>query len=201
MPAKGVRTVTDTDKPLLDRLFEEEERRSFMKKSAATAASVGLVGSGVATADGASESLQDGEGKALLFVDGFNPEGRFVFVSGVTNWVPNYGDVRDSWFSDYNTRMIRWLNSDEIVPMFVAQDVDVGEYDDDLGFVPDADDDPNQPQVYEVDRQWEPFGDNPRLVTVNFEPLDEDTEDQLLGTDDWWVSDEQASTPTTNGGN
>lgn len=34
--------------------------------------------------------------KALIFVSNFHPRGEFAIVSGVTEWVPNYGDVRDS---------------------------------------------------------------------------------------------------------
>jgi hypothetical protein len=46
--------------------------------------------------------------------------------------------------------MIRWLNTNQTVPLFVAQGANVGEYDEELGFVVDVDDDPNQPQLFEM---------------------------------------------------
>jgi hypothetical protein len=112
---------------------------------------------------------------------------------------PNYGDVRDSFFSDYNTYQIRWLNTDEVVPLFVAQDAPIGQYDEELGFITDEDDDPNQPQVYEMDREYTPFGDNERLITVNASPVSEDEEDAILDNQDWWQPVEEGngtSTPT-----
>lgn len=191
----------------------ESTRRSFLKKSAAATMGAGLVGSGLGTV--AAQDGDVGEGwKALIFTNNFHPQARFTFVSGVTEWVPNYGDVQDSWFSNYNTRMIRWLNTGEVVPLFVAQDANVGEYDEDLGFVPDADDDPNQPQLYEVNQEWTPFGDNPRLVTLNVSPVSEEDEDSILEDEDWWqdagaeagtntttANETTAGTNTTEGGN
>lgn len=176
----------------IQRLLGDETRRSFLKKSAAATVAASAVGSGVGAAQVGD---LDDEWKALIFADNFHPEARFTFVSGVVEWTPNYGDVSDSWFTDYDTRMIRWLNTDETVPLFVAQGANVGEYDDDLGFVTDADDQ-NQPQLFEMNREWTPFGDNPRLVTVNAGPVDEETEDRILENDDWWQTDGGDGTTT-----
>lgn len=166
----------------------DDSRRSFMKKGALASGALALGASGVATAqddDGGVGDLDDAW-KALIQVSNFRPNARFTFVSGVVDWVPNYGDVRDSWFSDYNTYQIRWLNTDEVVPLYVAQDANIGEYDEELGYIPDANDDQNQPQLFEMNREWTPFGDNNTLITVNASPVGEEEEDQILDTQDWW---------------
>ncbi|USZ69583.1 twin-arginine translocation signal domain-containing protein [Halorussus salilacus] len=171
------------DNDTRQRLVDDETRRSFLKKSAVATVGASALGTGV----GAAQDLDlDDNWKALIFVDNFHPQARFTFVSDVVEWTPNYGDVNDSWFSDYNTRMIRWLNTDETVPLFVAEDAEIGEYDGDLGFVTDADDDSDQPQLFEMEREWTPFGDNPRLTEVEASPVPEDEEDQILENEDWW---------------
>ena len=184
------------DKDTLEPITEGETRRSFMKKGAVATVGASALGSGVGAAqdDG---GLTEGW-KALISADNFHPGGRFTFVSGVVDWSPTYGDVQDSWFSDYNTRMIRWLNTNQTVPLFVAQSANVGDYDSELGFVTDVDDDQNQPQLFEVNQEWTPFGDNPQLVTVNASPVSEEEEDQILENEDWWQTG--ANQGTTDGG-
>ncbi|WP_226483164.1 twin-arginine translocation signal domain-containing protein [Natrinema amylolyticum] len=170
----------------------DDSRRSFMKKGALATGALALGASGTATAqedDGVFGDLDDAW-KALIQVDNFHPNARFTFVSGVIEWSPNYGDVQDSWFSDYNTYQIRWLNTDEVVPLYVAHDANIGEYDEELGFIPDADDDQNQPQLFEMNQEWTPFSDNNRLITVNASPVGEDEEDNILDTEDWWQNTE-----------
>ena len=83
-------------------------------------------------------------------------------------------------------RIIRWQNTGETGPLFVAQDADVGQYDQGLGFVTDADDDSNQPQLFEMDKEWSPLSASPRIVSVTFSPVDENDEDTILEGDDWW---------------
>lgn len=159
-----------------------------MKKSALAMGGLAIGASGTATAqedDGVFGDLDDAW-KGLIQIDNFHPNARFTFVSGVIEWAPNYGDVQDSWFSDYNTYQIRWLNTDEIVPLYVAHDANIGEYDEELGFIPDADDDQNQPQLFEMNREWTPFDDNNRLITINASPVGEEEEDDILETQDWW---------------
>lgn len=167
-----------------------DSRRSFLKKGAVATGGLALGSSGTAMAQRVQDDdeLLDEGWKALIFISNYHPQARFTFVSGVIEWVPNYGDVRDSFFSDYNTYQIRWLNTDEVVPLFVAEDAPINDndYDDDLGFITDEDDDPNQPQLYEMDREYTPFGDNERLITVNASPVGEDEEDRILETEDWW---------------
>jgi len=182
--------MTDNDPSLLERITDES-RRSFLKKSAVATAGVGAAATGTASAQDGDDDIGanwfENEWKGLVFPQSFYPEARFTFVSGVVEWTPNYGDVQDSWFSDYNTRMIRWLNSGEQDQLFVAEDANIGEYDEELGFIPDQDgDDSDQPQVFEIRPEWAPFGDNQDLITVNFSPAEEETENQILDADDWW---------------
>lgn len=96
--------------------------------------------------------------------------------------------------------MIRWLNTGEHVQLFVANDAEVGQYDENFGFVVD-DEDRNQPQVYEVSPEWSLFEDDPRLATINFGPAEEETEDQILETDRWWEEYRGAAVTDGNGGN
>lgn len=175
-----------TDQNYIDQLLGDESRRSFMKKSAAATVAAGAASTGTAAAQEDDDDILTDEWKGLMFINEFNPRARFSFVSPVVEWVPNYGDVRDSFFSDYNTRMIRYENTGETMRLFVAEDAEIGEYDDDLGFVTDADDDAEQPQLFEMNREWTPFGDNDQLITVNVSPVNEDEEDDILDTDDWW---------------
>lgn len=183
--------MTEDDR-LLDSIVSDETRRSFMKKgavaTAGTAAATGVASAQDDGDDGDGGGLTEGW-KGLIFIDNFHPEARFAIVSGVVEWVPNYGEVQDNWFADYNTRLIRWLNTDEVVPLFVAQDANVGEFDDGLGFVTDVDDDANQPQLFEMNKEFTLFGDSQRLVTVNASPVGEQEEDSILENDDWWEDD------------
>ena len=189
--------MTDEKTPRVD---TDSTRRSFMKTSAAGIASAALATTGVGTAVAQDDGVLDEGWKGLIFANNFHPQARFTFVSGVTEWTPNFGEVQDNWFSGYDTRMIRWFNTGEVVPLFVAQDANVGEFNQELGFVADVDDDPNQPQVFEMDQEWTPFGDSPRFITVNVSPVPEDEEDQILENEDWW-QDAGAEGGTTTPGN
>lgn len=187
--------MTDENETLLNRIADS--RREFMKKGALATGALALGASGTGAAQQDDDGALDEGWEALIFIDNFHPNARFTFVSGVVEWVPNYGDVRDTFFTDYNTYHIRWLNTDEVVPLFVAEDAPIGEYDSDLGFIPDEDDDPNQPQLYQMNREYAPFGDNERLIEINANPVGEDEEDQILDTEDWWQPTDDG-TPTGN---
>ena len=126
------------------------------------------------------------------------PGGAVSIVSGVLDWTPSYGGIDDAWFSDYNTMMIKWLNTGEHVQLFVADDAEIGQYDQNLGFVPD-DQDQDQPQVYGVSPEWSIFEDDPRLSAITFSPTDEETEEQVLGADDWWQDDATGEVVTGDG--
>ena len=180
----------------------DESRRSFMKKGALATGGLALGVGGTGTAM-AQDGIGEG-GKGVIFTNAFHPAARFTFTSGVVDWNPNVPEVSDNFWTNYQTRMIRWLNTNEHVPFFVAQDANIGEFDEDLGFVVDYDDDQNQPQLFEMNREYTVFGDSPALLTVNFSPVDEEEEDAILENDDWWQDesqngDEQTPTPDDGG--
>lgn len=185
MPQQGEFMTGDQD--LLEGVLGNETRRSFVRKSAVATAGAAAA-SGIASAqeegDDDDSGALDENWKALSFVDNLHPNARFAIVSDVVEWVPSYGDVRDNWFTDFNTRMIRWHNTGEVVPLYVAEEANIGQYGPDQGYITDADDDQDQPQLFEMDKEWTPFGDNERLINVS--PVGEDTEDRLLDLDDWW---------------
>lgn len=188
--------MTDNNTYLPDGVFSSESRRSFLKKSAIATASVSAASSGAVSAQDGGGDIGEGPWKALIFQNDFHPNARFTIISKIIDWNPNYAGIDDSWFSNYNTRMIRWLNTGEHAQLFVANNAEVGQYDGDLGFITD-DQEQNQPQVYEVSPEWSLFEDDPRLATINFGPVEEQTEDQILGTDGWWQ--DQQGTGTTGG--
>lgn len=185
--------MSDNDTSLLDRIAGDDSRRSFLQKSAVTAVGASFVGSGVAAAQENTTEGDDGiiDGslgamEAVVSVSNYHPQAKFAFVSGVVDWTPNHGQIQNTWFTDYNTRMIRWQNTDQTVPLYVSQDADIGQFDEGLGFVVDEDDDSNQPQLYEMNQEYTLFDDDPRYLSVNFSPVSEEEEDQVLENDGWW---------------
>lgn len=160
-------------------------RRTFMREGAVASGGLALGLSAAGSVSAQDGGILDGNAKGLISSGNVYPAARFVFVSGVVEWTPNYGDIRDSWFSDFNTYMIRWLNTGNVVPFWVAEEADVGQFDSDLGFVTD-DEDQSQPRLYEMEREFTPFGDNPRLTEVEFSAIDQEEEDAILENEDWW---------------
>lgn len=193
-----------------DGMFGSDSRRSFVKKSAVTASALALGATGSAAAQdeaagGETETganpFDNGEGggEAIVQVSSFHPDAQFTFVSGVIDWTPDVPAVSDDVWDSYNTYQIRWLNTNQIVPIWVEQDATLGEYDEGLGYVPD-DQDPTQPQLYEMDQEWELFDEGNDLVEVTFSTVPEEEEDQILENDDWWQDDDVGSgTPTGTG--
>ncbi len=191
-----------TDKNnLLETLTGDSSRRSVLKTGALTTAGLTLTGVGSAAAQ-QDDGIVDGESdKALMFADQFNPNSRFVITSPVIEWNPNVQEVRDADWSEYNTRMIRYLNTGQRAQFFMAEDAEVPEYDQQAGYVVDAEGDTQQgnpqPEVFSMEQEWAPFGAS-RLVTVNFSPVGEDEEDDLLDDEDWWL-DGDGGTATPGG--
>ncbi|WP_231188236.1 twin-arginine translocation signal domain-containing protein [Haladaptatus sp. DYF46] len=182
-------------------------RRTFLKTSALASVGTALtaVGSGVAGAETGADNamaLQEGE-KGLVFQNSFRPGARFVFTSDVVQWTPNVPEVQDNVWTNYQTRMIRYLNTNEQVPFFVAKAANIGQFDSNLGFVTDQQD-PQQPNVYEMDQEFTVFDDSSFLVTVNFSTIPENEETNILENDDWWQlqqgGDGDGGTQTTGGG-
>lgn len=202
----------DTD---ITELLDDQSRRSVLKKGAVSVGALSL-GAGAATAqsgeegtNGGNQTGTDGEDglgdefqKALMYVGQARPGSRFVITSPVIDWTPQIEEIRDNIWSNYNTRVARYLNTDEQVMFWVAQEAELPEFDEQVGYVVDAEGDTSQggtpqPEVYQFHTEWSPFGDA-AFVTVNFAPVGEDEEDDFLDLDDWWLDD--GDDTSANGG-
>ncbi|WP_436906611.1 hypothetical protein [Halosimplex marinum] len=189
-----------TDDSVLPFDTPEESRRSVMKKSALAAAGTAAAsGAGVAAAQDDDDDGDDAEAaesqKAILFTDSVRPRSDFVVTSPVIRWNPNVEEVRDNVWSDYNTRMIRYLGTGERATIFVAEEAELPEYDEEAGYVIDdagdtADDGTVQPEVFTVQPEFTLFDTDGWLTTINFTAVGEDEEDDLLDNEDWWLDDE-----------
>ena len=177
---------------------DDKSRRSFVRDGALASgglalglSSAGTVaaqqnGTGNTSDGGTTGDGGTGEGAmGLIFAGNFHPGARFAVVSDVVEWIPNYGTVREVPFSEYNTYMIRWQNTGNVVPLWVAKDADIGHYDGNLGYIADNQE-KRQPQLFEMDRAYAPSGDDSKLVSVNFAPVPEDEGDRASASDDWW---------------
>ncbi|MFC7195595.1 hypothetical protein ACFQL4_14790 [Halosimplex aquaticum] len=178
-----------------------------MKKSAIAAAGTGVAatGAGAAAAQEGDETDTGGgdSQKALMFSQSVNPFSEFVITSPVLEWVPNVEEVRDNVWSDYNTRMIRYLGTGQRATFFQAQDAQVPNFNQEAGYVVDAegdtaDDGTPQPEVYRLEPESTFFDPNGWLQTVNFSAVGEDEEDDFLDDEDWWLSDEEETGTATD---
>ncbi|QRV14497.1 hypothetical protein [Haloterrigena salifodinae] len=186
--------MTHSNEHRPERTGSDESRRTFLKKGAVVTAGASAAASGVTSAQEDDEERPgalEGAWEALIFQNDFHPEARFAIVSDTLDWSPNYGGIDDSWFTGYNTRTIRWLNTGEHVQLFVADEADIGQYDVSLGYVPNQEEGSDRPLVFEVSPEWSPFDNDPRLTTINFSPVEEEIETQLLEGDDWWRNQEE----------
>ena len=208
--------MTD-DENLLDRLTGESTRRSVLKSGALATAGASLATGGVAAqegdgaGDGAGDGVGDGQNwmKGILPAAQFRPSARFIITSPVIEWTPNIAEIQDNVWSEYNTRAIRYLNSNEQVLFWQAQDAQVPEFNQQAGYVVDSAGDvgPNntpQPEIYRMNTEYAPFGTS-GYVTVQFSPVREDEEDDWLDNDDWWYADDEEAAglgdDVINGGN
>lgn len=180
-------------------LRRAESRRSFIRRGViASGAALGVPGA-VAAQEGDTDDDGDDEDTdstprddwidGLVFRKAFRPEGRFAFVSGPLDRKPDADAVNDSRWADYVTFRIRWIDTGEVDLLFAAEENldDIGEYVERFGFVPDRDDDPRQPQVWMMNDDFSPFGFDETVVSIDFRPITEDEEDDLLDDDGWWT--------------
>jgi hypothetical protein len=146
-----------TDSNFLD----SDSRRSFMKKGALASGALSL---GLGSVGGAAAQQSDDQaegGKALMFNDEFRPGAQFRVVSPVLEENPDVRGVsQGSLWSEYNTRAIEYLNTNEQVMFFPAHAAET-----------------QQGQVYELERNFSLFSDDTNdqgIISVAFEPVDED---------------------------
>ncbi|MFC4549202.1 MULTISPECIES: hypothetical protein [Halorussus] len=191
----------------------ESTRRSVLKKGALATVASGIAGSAVSSVaaqddGGAGDGDQfdddlyvEAEGmKGLMWRDHWHPDDLFTVASPIIETNPDIEEVNDNIWSGYNTRIVRYLDSDEHVLMFVANEAELGPYDDNFGYVVDDDfvdndeivldgspigddggvDDQElsqlRPTIFALNRENNLFGDTENLVTVQFSPIPEDQE-------------------------
>ncbi|NUB92748.1 hypothetical protein HTZ84_03265 [Haloterrigena sp. SYSU A558-1] len=186
--------MTHSNEHRPERTVSDESRRTFLEKGVVVTAVASAAASGVTSAQEDDEErpgVLEGAWEGLIFQNDFHPEARFAIVSDTLDWSPNYGGIDDSWFTGYNTRTIRWLNTGEHVQLFVADEADIGQYDVSLGYVPNQEEGSDRPLVFEVSPEWSPFDNDPRLTAINFSPVEEEIETRLLEGDDWWRNQEE----------
>lgn len=185
--------MTDNDFNLTD-LMSDDSRRSFLKKGAATTgiAALGLSGTAAAQQDGdgvfdEAEAQEQEQFTAAMFSTAFRPGGRFIITSPVIDWTPDVEQNIAGRFAAFNTRVIQYVDTNEQVLFFQAQDAEVPQYDPELGYVPDDDEEFGegefvQPQVYTFGWDQEVFGGQNRsgLIAVSAAPLQEDEEEELF---------------------
>lgn len=186
-----------------NRVFGSDSRRSFVKKSLLAAGGAALAASGSVAAqqDGGTETTPTEDGvegpvDAVTLVSSFHPEGRFVFVSGVVDWTPQFPGVANDVWTSYDTYMIRWLNTNEIVPLWIERGATLGGFDENLGTITDFQD-TDEPQIFEMGAEMESLQDSNTVVQVQIEEVSEEVQDSILETDPWWQDVQTGSgTPT-----
>ena len=191
-------------------------RRSILKTGALASIGLGVggsaIGSAVAQTDGDGDGFGDGVGdpgwfledeamKAVIFRDAFKPNGLFTIASPVLQFQPETPGVQDNVWSDYNSRAIRYMGTNEQVLFFPADDAPLGPYNEQFGYVVDdqfvendqivIDGEPigNQlddqersqlrPAIFIMDQEFTPLGGDEYVVTVNFSPIP-DAEEQRV---------------------
>jgi hypothetical protein len=164
----------DSQDRMLDSIVDS--RRSFIQKgvAASSALALGLTGSAAAQDNGTTGSPTGGGnvgdgGKALMFNDEFRPGAQFRVKSPVVEQNPDVEGVQegDIW-SEYNTRIIEYLNTNEEVYFFPAQEAEI-----------------QQGNVYELERNFSLFADDTNdqgVISVEFDPVPEN--DVLFPGDD-----------------
>lgn len=170
-----------------DSVLHGESRRSFIKKSAfSVGATVGLAGCSQLNGEGDGDptgtdtdtDTDDGDvesaGKALMFNTEFRGGAQFRVVSPVIEQHPDVDGVQEGDFwSDYNTRIIEYLNVDQEVTFFPAHDANIEEG-----------------KVYELHDNFSLFSDDTNdegVVSVKFTEVNEE---QAFDADDWNVVEE-----------
>ncbi|MFC6824396.1 hypothetical protein [Halopelagius fulvigenes] len=78
--------------------------------------------------------------KGLMYRQHFVPSGLFTIASPVIDFQPEAEEITDNVYSNYNTRTIRYVNPlNANVPLYPANEAQIGPYDERFGAVVDDD--------------------------------------------------------------
>ncbi len=193
------------DENTSDRPDGESTRRSVLKRGALATAAAGLAG---VTSGGAAAQESDGTPgddrnlmSAIISAALYRPNARFFITSPVLDWSPKVPEVQDNVWSDYNTRVLRYLNTDQEAMFYQAHEAQIPQFDQEAGYVVDAEGDtgPNgapQPEIFRMHPGFGLLGDS-RYMAIRFSSVPEEEEDDWLDNDDWWYAgkDEDAVGP------
>lgn len=134
-----------------------------MKKGALASGglALGVTGIGSAAAQDGDGVNYDAEYKALMYNWDFRPRARFRVVSDVLRYNPREEGVTEgSYWSEYNTRLIKYENTNEQVLFFPAHDAEV-----------------QKGQLYSLGREFSLFADDvddSGVMSASFSPVRED---------------------------
>ncbi|MDG5776797.1 twin-arginine translocation signal domain-containing protein [Haloarculaceae archaeon H-GB2-1] len=154
-----------------------DSRRRFLQRSALAGSALALGVPGTTAAQETTESetttsgggAATGGGKAQMFNDEFRPGAQFRVKSPVIEQHPQIDGVSEgNFWSEYNTRIIEYLNTNEEVYFFPAEAAEI-----------------QQGSVYELQTNFTLFADDVAdegVITVSFDEVGDD--DVLVDTDD-----------------
>ncbi|MFC4552160.1 MULTISPECIES: twin-arginine translocation signal domain-containing protein [Halorussus] len=104
-------------------------RRTVLKRSALAAGAVGLGGSAVTTGAGQEDSPTSM--RALMYLDQVYSLARFQVVSPSLDWTPEFGSLPENVprpiNENYQTRVIKYQNTNERVLFFPRADAEIDE--------------------------------------------------------------------------
>lgn len=193
------------DETFLDGLTDESTRRSVLKTGALATAGAGLAGltSGGGAAQQTDDAGEDGGDenwmRGLVSVEQFRPESRFIITSPQLGWNPTINGIQDDVWSDFNTRVIRYMNSNEQVLFWPTTQAQLPSYDQQRGYVIDGEgytgpDNTLVPEVYRMHAEYAPFG-NSGYVGVRFTPVEQDEQSARLENEGFFAEEENQAAP------
>lgn len=213
-------------------------RRSVLGSTALATMGIGLggVGTAVAQEDGGDVSVlgdDDNTGdeewfdeneasNAAIYRDQWVPNGLFTIASPVMDFTPDAPGIEDNFWNDYNTRVIRFIGTNEHVLFFPQDAATIGPYEDDFGYVVDDDyveggdvvvdgspvgddggldeDERRQlrPTIWIMSRDNQLLSGDDYVVSVDFSPIPEEEEEAVWNEveDDFFDGGSQSGTQT-----
>lgn len=228
--------------------FVSDSRRSILKAGALAAASLGVGGA----ATGTTTAQEDGDvgvigdddatGSEELFVENeastgaiyrqaWIPSGMFTIASPVIDFTPEAPGISDNFFDSYNTRIARYVGTNQNFLFFPQDNATIGPYEEELGYVVDDDfvegdqvvvdgtpiDELSEEQMRQIrptiwifSRNNQFFSGDSYVLSVDFSPIPENQEEQIysqvqedfdVGGGGGTPDGTSTPTPTPSGGN